>query len=380
MVRREDAIYNGRRALDSEDILPFCHAGKDSIVVVGGTCVDGTAHAFSDVDVFVIDYRAPKLGVVLSRRPQHRLVQFYAGERGDEGMCRAKEHTLWMPSNQSVNGDPILNYDEAYCAGAPDEAAVFATKDFLSDTEKIDVEYYGYDELRMLFRRVGADFERAKCHSIMKAEFSTALSPFDQKLVYRLANAVCIQGKDRYEALIGEFDKKEFCYTMFRDHLLQVPEVVKTIGMMYAGHYDVAHFLAKERVLRHMRAFCFLNEQTDVEWMRLPLMVERLKEPYKPLVQKYWRIMYGAAEQGEQAKHVIAASFELVDEIMTAAIPLLDGDEVFPPTSIFRDALAASDRRTYFDADSFLRRVREALVRRLFDVDAPPTSALIGAT
>ncbi len=221
-----------------ETIKKHTYAKGNDLVIVAGTLVEGIGNPFSDVDVYVLCSRRPRVGDISVRN-----------------------HLRVFTVDHKI-------VDERYAAqpeNADDEVLLVH-----ADTEyggvKIDVEFKTYDEVQQLSEKVNEVFQYAKMHLLL---LTVGLAERDKMFLHRLRFCRVIQGCDKYRNIVDKFSFARYNYLLYRWLASDYSVFLDIVGAAASGEWLRAIELARINVLHQTLAFLNLVgvSNFDPKWL-----------------------------------------------------------------------------------------------------------------
>jgi hypothetical protein len=229
-------LANGTHlALDA--IHRHVYGEADDLVIVAGTLIEGIGNRFSDVDVYVIGERRPRVAEV---NPSRHL-RVLTVER------------------------KIVGRDYAQTSGSDEEVLLVHGESEVSGV-KIDVEYQPLSVFDDLAGKIDRIFAYARSHLLL---LTIGLSEREKMFLHRLRFCHVIQGSAKYRNVTNMVSYARYNYLLYRWMASDYSVFLDIVGAGAAGEWARAIELARGNVLQQTLAFLNLIgvSNFDPKWL-----------------------------------------------------------------------------------------------------------------
>lgn len=225
-------------ALSADTVLRHAYVRPDDVVFVAGTLIEGIGNQFSDIDVYVISARRPRVRDI-----------------------RAADHLRVLTVDRKI-------VDERYAAQAAhaDEEVLLVHGETEFDGVKIDVEFKTYDEVMALSNKVSDIFSYAKSHLLL---LTIGLSEREKMFLHRLRFCHLIQGHERYRKICAQISYARYNYLLYRWTASDYSIFLDIVGAASTGEWLRAIELARSNALQQTLAYLNLIgvSNFDPKWL-----------------------------------------------------------------------------------------------------------------
>lgn len=250
-------------AIDPGFIGLHTYATPRDVVLVSGTLIEGIGNKFSDIDVYVLCERRPKVRDIHPDRHMRTLTV----------------------------GRQIVDADYAAQAAHAEEEVLIIQAETPRDCVKLDVEFKTFREVAALADQVRSIFDYARCHLLL---LTVQMPERDKMFLHRLHFCRVLQGEATYRQIVNTIHYDRYTYLLYRWIGADYSIFLDIIGAAAAGEWLRALEMARSNALQQTLAYLHLVglSNFDPKWLITYLDAAVLQGSFDRALLETFRSLY----------------------------------------------------------------------------------------
>lgn len=283
-------LFEGATQLHAPEVIEATHAGSDDVVVLCGSIVDGIGSRFSDLDVYVIGERRPR---VSTHSRAHDWINPYAV-------------------------DPRGELEEAFDYSGPGNLAWNA-------------EYWTYDEVSALFERVRSTHAATRGHGY--GMISSILAYKEKAIFHRLRAGIFLQHAELFRERLGVLPIDEFCFINFQEWVTTYAMFRDLVGYWSVRDLQSAIMVLNGLISDQAFAMTFLAGDTVPNKKWLAAKLRRLPAAHLRIGQECLDFFDSSRDTDTKRSSYVLRGLDLLDRVFAATHALLDSNPAYLSTA-----------------------------------------------
>jgi len=273
-----------------QEILNRIYADKDSLIILGGSLIEGIGSIYSDLDVCVISEINPEIN----------------------------KFDISLHSNKYSAHNARKTSNKRRC---------WSTHDYFSDNGmQLDIEYV---ELNDILKSITSIEQIFNSRLDLKRFLSSAnmlpsyISYDEKEKLHRIITGIPLSNLDKYQDLLTKIPIEKICYIYFKESHLTYSDFKDFLGAVFSSNHQMAISLIHKFLNNQMKAFLHLFYNTNDKSKWIATYLNYIPDDYKNVATNFFSLINKEVDKSNFDQY-IHKCLEFIDLLFLYYSDLID--------------------------------------------------------